>query len=69
MANVLEPLLTSREVGEALKIHPAVVQRMAARGEFPGFKVGKLWRYRKSDIDEWIASQVESARQPCRMEI
>lgn len=65
----LEKFLDSKEVGGALRMHPAVIQRMAARGEFPGFKVGKLWRYRQSDIDNWIAAQVESARQPCRMEI
>lgn len=68
MTGELERLLNSEEVGEALRIHPAVVQRMAIRGEVPGFKVGKFWRYRKSDIDEWIDSRLKSARQPCRIE-
>jgi hypothetical protein len=38
---VLEKLLDSEDVGLALGIHPATVQRLAARGEIPGFKVGK----------------------------
>jgi len=46
----LEPFLTNKEVAAILKIHPAVVDRMARRGEIPGFKVGKYWRYRKSDL-------------------
>lgn len=64
----LEPFLTNKEVAAILKIHPAVVDRMARRGEIPGIKVGKYWRYRKSDLAVWAGSRVESSRQPCRIE-
>lgn len=42
----LESLMTSEAVGKVLGIHPKVVERMAKRGELPGLKVGRFWRYR-----------------------
>lgn len=62
--NRIEPLLTSEEAAAILKIHPKVLERMAQRGEVPGFKLGKFWRYRASDLESWIESKVTKARQP-----
>jgi len=68
METRIEPLWTNKEVGAFLRIHPAVVDRMARRGDIPGIKVGKYWRYRKSDLDVWAGSGIKSDRQPCRIE-
>ncbi len=68
MANQIEPLLTSEDVGKVLGIHPKVVERMAKRGELPGLKVGRFWRYRASALDGWIDLRLQSASQPCRTE-
>lgn len=56
-------LLTSREPAGVLKINHQVVDRMPKRGELPGFKVGRYWRYRKSDLAAWVESRLESSRQ------
>jgi len=70
--NMIEPLLSSTEVGRILGIHPKVVERMVKRGELPGFKVGKFYRYSAAAIKAWIEkrsqSAVESNRQACRIE-
>jgi len=68
MANGLEPLLNSEQVGVILGLHPKVVERQAKQGKIPGFKVGKFWRYRASALDAWIDSQSQSPGQPCRVE-
>ena len=68
MTQGVERLLTSEEVGLILGIHPKVVERMARRGEIPALKVRKFWRYQPSALYEWIKSQLQSSRQPCRME-
>jgi len=68
MANAIERLLTSGEVGEILGIHPKVVERMAKRGEVPALKVGKFWRYHASSLDGWIQERLQSNCQPCRTE-
>ena len=47
-----EPL---REVAKYLKIKDRTIYRLVAKREIPGFKVGGSWRFRKSEIDQWVA--------------
>jgi excisionase family DNA binding protein len=49
-----EPLLDSDEAAALLKIHPKTLQRMARRGEIEAIRIGKLWRFRASDLAHWI---------------
>jgi excisionase family DNA binding protein len=49
-----EPLLDSDEAAALLKIHPKTPQRMARRGEIAAVRIGKLWRFRASDLSHWI---------------
>lgn len=60
----IEKLLTSQEVGALLGIHYKVAERMARRGELPGFKVGKFWRYRPSALAAWLESKAQPVSQP-----
>ena len=59
-----EPLLNDSEAAQFLGgLHPKTVQRMARRGEVPHYRVGKYYRYRASELDAWLDSQVHSASQ------
>jgi len=51
---LFEPLLDSDEVAALLKIHPKTLQRMARRGEIPGTRIGRLWRFRRSALNTWM---------------
>jgi excisionase family DNA binding protein len=51
-----EPLLDSIEAAALLRIHPKTLQ-MARRGEIQGRHVGKCWRFRASDLNEWLWRQ------------
>ncbi len=53
-----EPLLDSREAAEMLRIHPKTLQRMARNGEIAAIQIGKLWRFRTSALNEWLAKQI-----------
>ena len=53
-----EPLLDSDEAAALLKIHPKTLQRMARKGEITGIQIGKLWRFRASDLENWIKGRV-----------
>src|SRR5690242_21560135 len=53
-----EPLLDSDEAATLLKIHPKTLQRMARRGEIPAIQIGKLWRFRASELDAWMGNSV-----------
>jgi excisionase family DNA binding protein len=50
-------ILTIREVAELLKINEKTAYRLAADGKIPGFRVGGSWRFRRTDIDQWIEEQ------------
>jgi excisionase family DNA binding protein len=56
-----EPLLDDAQAAEFLGgLHPKTVQRMARRGEIPHYRVGKYYRYRASELDEWLRLQSQS---------
>lgn len=52
-----ESILTIREVADYLRVVEKTVYRLLAKNEIPAFKVGGSWRFRKSEIDKWIAEQ------------
>jgi excisionase family DNA binding protein len=49
----------AEETAKMLGVTPRTVTRLAERGEIPGFRVGKLWKFRPSDIREYIESQIQ----------
>jgi excisionase family DNA binding protein len=61
-----EPLIDSRTAASLLKIHPKTLERMARQNELPAMKVGRYWRFRASQLDSWIRSQLNLNGQPCR---
>lgn len=53
LPHVLEPLLDSDQAAAYAKVHKKTLQRHARLGMVPGLRVGKLWRFRASDLNEW----------------
>jgi excisionase family DNA binding protein len=53
-------MLDSYEAAAILRIHPKTLQRMARNGEIRGVQVGKVWRFRSSDIEWWIGTKLAS---------
>jgi len=52
-----EPLLNSHQAARLLSIHHKTLQKLARRGDIHGSHVGKLWRFRASDLNEWLDQQ------------
>lgn len=50
-------ILTLKEVAVYLKLAEKTAYRLAAEGKLPGFKVGGSWRFKESDIENWIEKQ------------
>ncbi len=61
-----DPVLTPQEAAQYLRISVASLLRHTRTGEIKAFHVGKLWRYRKSWLDEYAQSSVSFFRHPCR---
>lgn len=64
-AAAAEPLLTVEQVAELLQVPVSwVYERTRKRGieRIPGFRLGKYWRFRQTDVFAWIEKQKVGAR-------
>ena len=52
-----ETFLTTEEVLEYLQVNLRTVYRLIKAGKIPAVRVGRQWRFRKTDIDAWLESQ------------
>lgn len=52
-----DEILTLKEVAQYLKLAEKTAYRLAAEGKLPGFKVGGSWRFKREEIEKWIAEQ------------
>jgi len=54
-------IMTIREVAEYLKLTEKTAYRLVSEGLLPGFKVGGSWRFKRQDLEKWIAAQKATA--------
>jgi len=52
-----ESFLTTDEVLEYLQVNLRTVYRLIKAGKIPAVRVGRQWRFRKSDLDAWLEGQ------------
>lgn len=52
-----DSILTLPEVAHLLKVAEKTVYTMAQRSQLPAFKVRGQWRFKRSDLDQWIEDQ------------
>jgi excisionase family DNA binding protein len=48
---------TTEELLEYLQINIRTIYRMIRAGKLPAYRVGRQWRFRKRDLDIWLAQQ------------
>jgi len=59
-----EPLISADRAAHLLGIHPKTIKRLAGDGIVPGMRIGKLWRFRESVLDEWMKAQLNCSGHP-----
>ncbi len=52
-----EVLMTVREVAGYLRISPATVYNWAKGEKIPCHRLGRLWRFKRNEIDDWVAKR------------
>lgn len=58
-SNPSDEILTLDEVAAYLKAGKRTVYRLAKKGEIPAFKLGGTWRFRRSELERWIAESIK----------
>jgi excisionase family DNA binding protein len=51
----LAQIMTTKEIAKYLKLHPITICKLAGGGKIPCIRIGKVWRFDKDVVDEWIA--------------
>jgi PTS system nitrogen regulatory IIA component len=49
--------LTPQEVSELLRVSVHTIRRWIKEGDMPAYKVGRVWRIRKDDLNRWLDDQ------------
>ena len=52
-----ENIMSAKEVADFLGLDINIVYGKCSKGEIPCFKMGKLYKFRKSEILEWVKKQ------------
>ena len=56
----LMSFLTTEEVLGYLKVTPRTIYRLIRTGELPAVRIGRQWRFRRGDLDNWLDRQRHS---------
>ena len=51
-------IMTSDQVAELLQVSRDMVYQLATRGELPGRKLGRIWRFSREAVDEFMRGGV-----------
>ena len=57
-----DSVLTIDELAAYLKISKSTLYKLAQKGDIPGQKIGKHWRFRKDIIDQWLSDSQQSTK-------
>lgn len=49
-----QSFLTPQEVSNLLRVSVYTVRRWIKKEELPAYKVGRLWRIKLTDLDNWL---------------
>ena len=51
-----EPWIGTREIAEHLGVTVETIRKLIKLGDLPCHRVGKLWKFKASEIDKWVIS-------------
>lgn len=53
---VSDRYLSLEEVADYIGVKKDTLYRWAAKGLTPAHKIGRLWKFKKDEVDEWVKS-------------
>lgn len=59
---MIEEILTIDEVAQYLRVSVRTVYEWAQKGEIPAGKIGTVWRFKKTEIEQWINIRLSSKK-------
>ena len=59
-----DDILTIEEVAKYLRVSERTVYDWAQKGEIPSGKIGTVWRFKKSEIENWVNERLAGGTKP-----
>lgn len=59
----MEEMLTLGEVAKRLKVSVKTIRRWLQEGRLTGFKMGKLWRVKETELEAFIERQTPQRKE------
>jgi excisionase family DNA binding protein len=53
--SILAQIMTTKEMAKYLKLHQITICKLSKEGKIPSVRIGRVWRFDREVIDEWIA--------------
>jgi len=57
-----DEVMKPEEAASYLRLHLRTVQKMAREGALPAIRLGRLWRFRKADLEQWLHDSVSTGQ-------
>ena len=57
-----DSILTIEEVAKYLRVSERTVYDWAQKGEIPAGKIGTVWRFKKSEVEQWVNERLSTGR-------
>lgn len=57
-----QTLMDIRQVATYLQINEATAYSWAQSGRLPGIKIGRIWRFRREDIEAWLDENMQGPK-------
>lgn len=51
---IIEPWYSVEQIAQHLGISKETIYRWLEKGKIPAHRVGKLWKFKPSEIDDWV---------------
>ncbi len=53
-------LLNVKQVAQYLQLKESTIYSWAQDGKIPAIKIGRTWRFRRSDLDTWLERHLKA---------
>ena len=54
-------LLNVKQVAKYLQLKESTIYSWAQDGKIPAIKIGRTWRFRRSDLDSWLGRHLKGS--------
>lgn len=52
----VEPWYSVEQIAQHLGISKETIYRWLEKGKIPAHRIGKLWKFKAAEVDEWVRS-------------